>query len=234
MVISVTLPLNSSILSDEDVMIKTQWFYVGNVDHHKSSRQKGVIPYEEFMIADSIITQGLEGVVLHSTHLFVDPLGNTEDIYLPIVISGGEMGHFFNFVSHTNLIEPHQKEILENVFNSCGGFIDTDTTSSIPDYVSWVSTLLNDCGVSVHILELEKAITIQSFPNPCKDSFFVSSPIKIQKLSIFNFVGYQIYKNDNVNDYSLQIMVLTEMPQILTIIAETVCGQISVSKQIIN
>lgn len=117
---------------------------------------KDGIPYQEFMSADSTIVQGLENVALYSTHLFVDPNGYSREIYLAIATTDSQNGYFFNYVSHANMLQADDKEILENVVNSRGGFINTDTTSSIPLYINWATTTLHNCGVMVGLSEAEQ------------------------------------------------------------------------------
>jgi hypothetical protein len=204
--------------------VNNSWTYVGK-SKHKS------IPYEEFMSADSTLMQGIDNVALHSNHTFVDPQGNSREIYLAIATSYGN--NFFNYIAHTNFLNPGDKEILENVVNSCGGFINTDTTSSIDIYKDWVTITLNECDIPVSINEINSNNTLTNYPNPTLNDFFVTSTTaNINQLRIYNTAGQEVYREDNINKNLIHLQQVLEKPGLYIIRAITDDGQIISSKQV--
>jgi len=177
-----------------------KWFYAGKTNDSKIPYKNVGIPYHEFMSADSTIVQSLENVALHSTHLFVDPDGNHKEIYLPIATIQSQTGNFFNYISHTNMLQQGDKEILENVVNSCGDFINTDTTSSIPFYINWAEKTLQNCGVMVGLNEIEQKNErpINIYPNPSASGFNLSSTRPLSNIEFYNISGQRVFSYDDL------------------------------------
>lgn len=203
--------------------VNNSWKYIG-ISNNKS------IPYEEFMSADSTLMQGFGDVALHTNHTFVDPQGNSREIYLAVATNYGN--NFFSYIAHTNFLNPGDKEILVSVINSCGGFINTDTTSSIDIYKDWVTTTLNECDIPVSINEINLNNTLTNYPNPTLDDFFVTSTANINELSIYNTAGQEVYHKDNIDKNLIHLQQALEKPGLYIIRAITDNGEIISTKQV--